>query len=64
MKPYVDPVDVIARPFAAFFTELFCASARPNPDSVGTARLPAVDDVVRFDLCVECLRAHDECSCD
>lgn len=59
----MEPVDVTARPFAVFFAELF-ASSCPNPDSVGTARLPAVDDVVRFDLCVECLRAHDECSCD
>jgi hypothetical protein len=62
----MDPVVVLARPFAAFFTELFCEPSRPNPASVGTARLPvaAGDDAVRFDLCVECLSANDDCVCD
>jgi hypothetical protein len=60
----MDPVVVLARPFAAFFTELFCPPPRPNPASVGIARLPVADDVVRFDLCVECLSANDDCSCD
>lgn len=69
------PVDVVARPFAAFFEEAFaCVVAdtcrRPRPDVIGTARLPAfVDDVartdvLRTDLCCECLQSTDECVCD
>jgi hypothetical protein len=64
-------LEVVRRPFAAFFEEAFAPRvavelARPRANVVGTARLPAggVDDVVRLDLCVECLRTHDECVCD
>ena len=75
------PVDVVARPFAAFFEEAFVAlcghatvdtRARPcpRPDVIGTARLPAFTDdvahtdVLRTDLCCECLQSTDECVCD
>jgi hypothetical protein len=62
-------VEILARPFAAFFEEAFasrCALApvRPRADTVGIARLPVRDDFVRLDLCCECLRPHDECCCD
>ena len=61
-------LEAVRRPFAAFFEEAFAPRvtvelARPRAETVGTARLPAVD-VVRLDLCVECLRANDECVCD
>lgn len=62
-------LDVVSRPFAAFFEEAFapCVAfelARPRAEVVGTARLPKVDDVLRLDLCVECLQHHDECACE
>jgi hypothetical protein len=63
-------LEAVRRPFAAFFEEALAPSwvkaelARPRADVVGIARLPKVDDVVRLDLCVECLSPHDECVCD
>ena len=62
-------LDVVSRPFAAFFEEAFapCVAfelARPRAEMVGTARLPVANDVLRLDLCCECLRPHDECCCD
>jgi hypothetical protein len=68
-------LEVVRRPFAAFFEEALAPSwvavelARPRADVVGTARLPAVDDVgagagLRLGLCVECLRPRGECICD
>jgi len=63
-------LEAVRRPFAAFFEEALAPSwvkvelARPRADVVGIARLPKVDDVVRLDLCVECLNPHDECVCD
>lgn len=67
-------VEVVARPFAAFFEEAFAVRrfevTRPRAEVVGTARLPSHDaqgsgeDRLRLDLCCECLRPHDECCCD
>jgi hypothetical protein len=63
-------LEAVRRPFAAFFEEALAPSSvkvelvRPRADAVGIARLPKVDDVVRLDLCVECLSPHDECFCD
>jgi hypothetical protein len=64
----VTPLEALRRPFAVFFEETFAPAIaveleRPRAETVGTARLPAVD-VVRLDLCVECLCPHDECACD
>lgn len=64
-------VEVVARPFAAFFEEAFASRcfSRPRAEVVGLARLPSSDgcageDRLRLDLCCECLRPHDECCCD
>ena len=63
-------VEVVARPFAAFFEEAFTSRcfSRPRAEVVGLARLPSSDgegeDRLRLDLCCECLRPHDECCCD
>jgi len=62
-------LEVISRPFAAFFEEALAPAvafelSRPRANLVGLARLPVQDDVVRLDLCVECLRRDDECCCD
>jgi hypothetical protein len=62
-------LDVVSRPFAAFFEEAVapCVAfelARPRADVVGTARLPVVDAGLKLGLCVECLRPRDECICD
>jgi hypothetical protein len=64
-------VEVVARPFAAFFEEAFSARrcfTVPRAEVVGTARLPSHDgageDRLRLDLCCECLRPNDECCCD
>jgi hypothetical protein len=64
----MEPLAVVAQPFAVFFAEV-CAEVRrrPRPDSIGLARLPAVravtDDVAK-DLCVECLNPESSCCCD
>jgi hypothetical protein len=66
--PYA--VEVVARPFAAFFEEAFLSrvAVRPRAEVVGLARLPSSagegEDRLRLDLCCECLRPHDECCCD
>jgi hypothetical protein len=60
-----DPVDVVSRPFATFFAEVFADVCRPRRDIIGTARLPEVErDDIALDLCVECLRPKSECACD
>ena len=68
--PYMSALDVVTRPFAAFFEEAFSARhlVVPRAEVVGTARLPSHDgageDRLRLDLCCECLRPRDECCCD
>jgi len=62
-------LETVRRPFAVFFEEALAPwvaveLARPRAEVVGTARAPKVDDVLRLDLCVECLQPHDECACD
>lgn len=61
-------VEVLSRPFAAFFEEAFaytCAEIkRPRVDTLGTAALPASTDDVNLGLCCECLSPHDACACD
>lgn len=62
-------LEAVRRPFAIFFEEslapwIAVELARPRVEVVGTARLPVVDDALRLDLCVECLRRHAECACD
>lgn len=65
----MNSLEVVRRPFAAFFEESLAPwvaveLARPRANVVGTARLPVVEDSLKLGLCVECLRPRDECVCD
>lgn len=62
-------VEVLSRPFAAFFEEAFTGYTyttveRPRVDTLGTAILPVDTDNVNLGLCCECLSPREACSCD
>jgi len=67
----MDSLDVVSRPFAAFFEEAIAPSwvtdtiARPSAHLVGTVRLPLdFSSTEALDRCVECLHPQAACRCD